>query len=72
MNSSKVLEKIVIKHKERKDLPTPLEVAIKKINIGFIGELDIKPCKNYKFHVCIIKPKITSGQKFLRFTKFAK
>ena len=53
------MENVVVKHEERKDLPTPLEVAIKKINIGFIGELDIKPCKNYKFHVCIIKPNIT-------------
>ena len=35
---SNVKMKIITKLEERKDFPTPLEVAIKHVNYGFIGE----------------------------------
>ena len=39
MNYSGVKEKILTRHKDRKDFATPLEVAMKKVNTGFVGEL---------------------------------
>ena len=38
LQDSNVKKKIITKLTERKDFPTPLEVAIKKVNYGFIGE----------------------------------
>ena len=38
LDYSDVQEKILTRHKDRKEFATPLEVAIKKNNFGFIGE----------------------------------
>ena len=38
LQDSNVKKKIITKLTERKDFPTPLEVAIKKVNYGFIGK----------------------------------
>ena len=38
LQDSDVKIKIITKLRERKDFPTPLEVAIRNVNYGFIGE----------------------------------
>ena len=45
--------KILTRHKDRKEFATPLEVAIKKNNFGFIGEFYVLVARFFIFEAVI-------------------